>query len=184
MLARRSTRAALALLLCGASLAACEPEEDDDDIAWLELGQGEYTWQALAAGDALTLVRGQQGLLMFPLQLRGGGFTLPPDPSDFTHPDAPQLDISIDIEGFNELGFGGRFTRISGLPISFAPVGEDTYEFVYVPAITPDELYEPCVIDKQPATIYAALDVVDRVEPVLVELEVVIEVPPAVDDCG
>ncbi len=182
MPARAPAHAALALLLSVASVAACEPEEQQQ-AAWLELGQGEFTWRALADGEALTLVRGQQGLLMFPLQLRGGGFTLPPDPTDFTHPDAPLLDISIDVEGFNELGFGGRFTQITGLPVSFVPVSEDTYEFVYAPAITPDELYEPCVIDGRPATIRAALDVVDRPEPVRVELDVVLEVPIAVDDC-
>ena len=71
-----------------------------DPDAWIAMGQGEEGWFPVEDGDELLMVLGGQGLLMFPMPLRGSGFTLADDPSDYTDPATPLFDMYLDIEGF------------------------------------------------------------------------------------
>jgi hypothetical protein len=92
---------------------------------------------------------------MFPLPVRGGEFTLPPDPSDYSHPDAPLLDIDLDIAGHND-GVGGHFKHIANYPIGFDVLPDGTYEFVYVAVIVPDD-EDPVELVGLPAHLWARL---------------------------
>lgn len=187
-------RASHALLLAGLVLAACDPsrpifggsgsdggkEEADDGPpapgAWIAMGQGEEGWYPVENGDELLMVLGGQGLLMFPMPLRGKGFTLADDPSDYTDPATPIFDMYLDIPGF-ELDFGGHFKRLSNYPVPFEILPDGTYEFVYITLFVPDELTNPCDIDGLPGELHAELDVVDGY--VLTwDRSVVMEVPP------
>jgi hypothetical protein len=170
---------------------ACDPKRphDDDDEsesgdpnpdAWILMGQGESGWNEVDDGDELVMVMGGQGLLMFPMPLRGKGFTLPDDPSDWTHPDIPTFDIHLDIEGFN-IGFGGHFSRIANYPVPFKVLPDGTYEFVYITIFVPDELLDPCDIDGLPGEFHAELDTADGYT-LIWERSVIIEVPATL--CG
>jgi hypothetical protein len=157
------------LVLALTTLAAlgCEPGPGDDEghessgsDAWMAMGQGETSYTALAEGDELLMVLGGQGLLMFPMPIRAQGFRLPADPSDWTDPDIPLLDIHLDIEGF-DIGFGGHFSRIANYPVPFEILADGTYEFIYITIFVPDELSDPCAIDGLPGEIHAELDTAD-----------------------
>jgi hypothetical protein len=168
-------RVCLTGLLC---LAACDPsrpyyggdadadadgEADEgtpDPDAWMAMGQGEEGWYPVENGDELVMVLGGQGLLMFPMPLRGKGFTLADDPSDYTDPKTPIFDMYLDIDGF-DLDFGGHFKRLSNYPVPFEILPDGTYEFVYITLFVPDELTDPCDIDGLPGQLHAELDVVD-----------------------
>lgn len=168
---------AVACVACS-TLAACDPSEPrfgtyeggsgegsgsgsgGSGDAYFSLGQGEFGWSEVNDGDRLEMVLGGQGLLMFPMPMRAGGFTLPPDPKDYTHPDVPILDMHVDIEGFN-IGFGGHFSRIANYPIPFEILDDGTYEFIYVTIFIPDELANPCDIDELPAELHAELETAD-----------------------
>jgi hypothetical protein len=169
-------RVCLTGLLC---LAACDPsrpfyggdadadgdaegadEGTPDPDAWIAMGQGEEGWYPVENGDELVMVLGGQGLLMFPMPLRGKGFTLADDPSDYTDPSTPIFDMYLDIEGF-DLDFGGHFKRLSNYPVPFEILPDGTYEFVYITLFVPDELTDPCDIDGLPGQLHAELDVVD-----------------------
>jgi hypothetical protein len=130
------------------------------DDAWIAMGQGEQGWSPVENGDKLVMVLGGQGLLMFPMPLRGAGFTLADDPSDYTDPATPIFDMYLDIEGF-DLDFGGHFKRLSNYPVPFEVLPDGTYEFVYITLFVPDELTDPCDIDGLPGELHAELDVVD-----------------------
>ncbi|PRP90298.1 hypothetical protein ENSA5_65940 [Enhygromyxa salina] len=170
---------ACALLAVLASLAACDPSRpiydgglDDNDGGdgdsggnnppgtWIAMGQGEEGWSPVEDGDELLMVLGGQGLLMFPMPLRGAGFTLADDPSDYTDPRTPIFDMYLDIEGF-DLDFGGHFKRLSNYPVPFEILPDGTYEFVYITLFVPDELLDPCDIDGLTGELHAELDVVD-----------------------
>lgn len=158
-----------------------EPTGDGDPSgAWFLMGQGESGWNEVEDGDELLMVLGGQGLLMFPMPIRGDGFTLPDDPSDWTHPDIPMLDIHLDIEGFN-IGFGGHFSRIANYPVPFTVLESGTYEFVYITIFVPDELSDPCDIDGLPGQLHAELDTADG-DTLTWDRSVVIDVPAAL--CG
>ena len=131
-----------------------------DPDAWIAMGQGEMGWSPVEDGDELWMVLGGQGLLMFPMPLRGSGFTLADDPSDYTDPATPLFDMYLDIEGF-ELDFGGHFKRLANYPVPFEILDDGTYEFIYITLFVPDELLDPCDIDGLEGFLHAELDVVD-----------------------
>ena len=132
-----------------------------DPNAWIAMGQGEEGWSPVEDGDELLMVLGGQGLLMFPMPLRGSGFTLADDPSDYTDPRTPIFDMYLDIEGF-DLDFGGHFKRLANYPVPFEILSDSTtYEFVYITLFVPDDLLDPCAIDGLPGELHAELDVVD-----------------------
>ncbi|NVB38887.1 hypothetical protein G6O69_13680 [Pseudenhygromyxa sp. WMMC2535] len=179
------------LCVSAALLVACDPSRalyggsgnDGKDSggtnpnpdAYFTLGQGEIGWNEIEEGESLEMVLGGQGLLMFPMPMRAGGFTLPDDPKDYTDPDIPILDMYVDIEGFN-IGFGGHFSRIANYPIIFDILDDGTYEFVYVTIFVPDELTNPCDIDELPGFIHAELETADG-DLLTFERDVEIEVP-------
>ena len=176
---------ALSVPLAAMFTLACEPvgpgeDEGNDETpsgdGWFLMGQGESGWNEVDEGDELLMVLGGQGLLMFPMPIRGQGFTLPDDPSDWTDPDIPILDIHLDIEGFN-IGFGGHFSRIANYPVPFTILDDGTFEFVYITIFVPDELTDPCAIDGLPGDIHAELETADG-ETLTWDRSVVIAVPP------
>lgn len=159
----------------GGSDSEGDGDGNPNSDAWLELGQGETEFEAIADGDELIMVLGGQGLLMFPIPLHAGKFTLPDDPSNYTDPKVPILDMHLDIEGFN-FGFGDHFARIANYPIPFEVLDDGTYEFIYVTIFVPDELENPCDIDELPGQLHVELETADG-ETLMLDLEVSIEVP-------
>jgi hypothetical protein len=169
-MSRIASVAGLCLLV---TLPACDPSRpiyggdglDEGDGppgsgAWFLMGQGESGWNEVKNGDELLMVLGGQGLLMFPMPIRGKGFKLPDDPSNWTHPDIPKLHMQLDIEGFN-VGFGGHFARIANYPVPFTILDDGTYEFVYITIFVPDALADPCDIHGLPGSLHADLDTAD-----------------------
>jgi hypothetical protein len=150
-------------------------DDDPNSDAWLKLGQGELEFDEIQDGDELLMVLGGQGLLMFPIPLHAGEFTLPDDPGNYLDPKVPVLDLHLDIEGFN-IGFGGHFARIANYPIPFEVLDDGTYEFIYVTIFVPDELENPCDIDELPGQLHVELETADG-ETLIVDLDVSIEVP-------
>ncbi|HFE46213.1 MAG TPA: hypothetical protein ENJ18_12080 [Nannocystis exedens] len=134
-------------------------------------------WAPLATGGSLELVLGGQGLLMFPIGLRGANFVVADDPSDFADPKMPQVDMWMDIEGYN-IGVAGHFARIYNFPIPFKPLdgSDEIYEFLYIAVIVPDEISDPMVLDGKPGHLWIELNTYDD-EPTLRELDVTITVP-------
>ena len=112
---------AAALLTAPLLLSSSCTESD----AWFIMGQGELDWEPIEDGDKLLMVLGGQGLLMFPMPLQGAGFEIPDDPTDYTHPDAPILDIYLDIEG--HLYDDGHFEKVLNYPMPLTPVGDGSY---------------------------------------------------------
>ncbi len=162
----------------------CKTPSDLND-AIFEIGQAIFdpndpfadpTWAALATGDSLELVLGGQGLLMFPIGLRGANFVIADDPSDFADPKMPQVDMWMDIEGYN-IGFAGHFARIYNYPIPFKALSgsNDIYEFLYIAVIVPDEISDPKVLDGKPSHLWIELNAYDD-KPILRELDVIISV--------
>ncbi len=175
---------ALTTLACDPSKPHGDDEQSGDGDpspdAWFSMGQGESDWNEVNDGDSLVMVLGGQGLLMFPMPIRGKGFTLPAEPADWTDPDIPLLDIQLDIEGFN-IGFGGHFSRIANYPVPFSVLADGTYEFIYITIFVPDELADPCDINGLPGELHAELDTADG-DTLTWDRSVVIEVPEAL--CG
>jgi hypothetical protein len=170
------------LILLALSSVACDrvaPGDGDDNTnnpdAWFLMGQGESGWSEVHEDDTLLMVLGGQGLLMFPMPIHAHGFSLPPVPTDWTHPDIPILDIHLDIEGFN-IGFGGHFSRIANYPVPFTILADGTYEFIYITIFVPDELSDPCDIDGLPGQFHAELETADG-DLLTWDRGVVIEVP-------
>jgi len=86
-------------------------------VAWLEVGWGTTEFNAF--DESLPVVIGPQGLSMFSMPIRGGGFYNPPDPS-FDNPDMPMLHAWVEIEGY-ELSEGGYFNEVVDYPALFYP---------------------------------------------------------------
>jgi len=147
------------------------------EVGWFELGWGAESFAPLPDGSDLTIVYGCQGAAMFPLPVHGGEFTLPADPTDYSDPDAPLLDIDLDIEGHND-GVGGRFKHIANYPIGFDILPDGTYEFVYVAVIVPDGK-DPLELVGLPAHLWARMRPSDSA-PLELELDLVV----ALDESG
>jgi hypothetical protein len=127
----------------------------DPVVGWFQLGFGETSFAPLNDGDVLQVVWGGQGAAMFPLPLRGGEFTLPDPPDDYTSELAPLFDLDIDIPGYND-GPGGHFKHLANYPITFEILPDGSYEYIYVAVLLPDEI-DPVVLDGLPAHLSARL---------------------------
>jgi len=132
--------------------STCEPPDELSDAVF-EVGRAIFDendpfadpiWAPLPDGGSLEMVRGGQGLLMFPVALRGANFVTADEPTDFGDPKMPQVDMWMDIDGFN-IGFAGHFARIYNYPIPFRPLdgADGILEFLYIAVIVPDEISEP-----------------------------------------
>jgi hypothetical protein len=141
------------------------------DDAWLEVGWGVTEFNSLEDGGDLEVVWGPQGAAMFPLPLRGGGFVLPEDPSDYQSPLAPKLDLFIDVEGHND-GIADHFMYIANYPIIFEILSDGSYEFLFVGAQLPDAV-DPTTLEGLPAHVYARLRPYES-EPLEVELDLIV----------
>ncbi len=133
-------------------------------------------YRPLANGDTLNLVRGGQGLLMLPIGFRGENFEVPEDPTDYTHPKMPIVNLWLDIEGYN-IGVGGHFARIANYPVGFEPTGDGVLEHLYTAILVPDEfdgdvIYE---LDGLPGQLWVELRTYEN-PAVTREVEVVIAV--------
>lgn len=179
---------------CAAGLSKAELDYPSDELcetpshfndAIFEIGQAIFdpddpfadpAWAPLATGDSLELVLGGQGLLMFPIGLRGANFVIADEPSDFADPKMPKVDMWMDIEGYN-IGFAGHFARIYNYPIPFRPLNgsPDINEFLYIAVIVPDEISDPKVLDGKPGHLWIELNPYDD-EPILREADVTVSV--------
>lgn len=140
----------------------------DDIVGTAEFSLGEAvfdpadplalpTYEALADGDTIQVVRGGQGLLMLPLGVHGRGFEVPADPLDWDDPRTPKIDLWIDIEGYN-VGPGGHFARVAGYPIGFVPIDmEGTLEHMYITVFVPDAVTDASVLFGKTGLIRAEL---------------------------
>ncbi len=146
--------------------ATCEPPDDLSDAVF-EVGRAIFdendpfadpVWAPLPDGGALEMVRGGQGLLMFPIGLRGANFITADDPTDFGDPKMPQVDMWMDIDGFN-IGFAGHFARIYNYPIPFKPLdgADGILEFLYIAVIVPDEISDPYELNGREGHIWIEL---------------------------
>jgi hypothetical protein len=123
-----------------------------------ELGWGETSFSALEQNGTIELVLGPQGLWMFPMPIRAEGFELPAGGFDFDDPDTPRLTMTFDIEDYETL-FGDYFARFNNLPLDFAVLENDTYEFIYLPVIAPNDFVDICTIVGHNARVEAELAV-------------------------
>ncbi len=186
-LARRCSRALLlAGLFSPLLLTSCDEEDTlpkklPAGDPWYELGQGETEFNELGGDEELVMVLGGQGLLMFPMPLRGGGFTIPDDPTNFTDPKTPILHLTMDIEGHNT-GFGGHFFRLNNYPIPVEVQPDGSYLFYYVTIFIPDELEDICAIHGLTAQIRSTLVTDGETEPLHFDLDVTVYVPPIYDE--
>jgi hypothetical protein len=119
----------------GSSGGSGGPTGDFPADRWFDVGWGTEAFTALESGDPFPIVLGGQGLLMWPVPLAGAGFHLPPDPSDWQHPEAPQVEIDVDVPGYD--GPGGHLIHLANYPVPFTAAG-DRWEFLYVTMILPD----------------------------------------------
>ncbi|MCB9568369.1 MAG: hypothetical protein H6710_14355 [Myxococcales bacterium] len=164
------------------AVAACEPPKTLND-AIFEIGAAVFDpndpfadpmWGPLQDGDPLEMVLGGQGLLMFPIALRGANFEIAADPTDFDDPKMPRVDMWMDIEGYNT-GVADHFTRLYNYPISFKPLTDEVVEFLYIALIVPDEISDPYVLDGLPGHIWIELQPYQK-SPIVRELDVEIVV--------
>ncbi|GEM_PF-5309973 len=143
------------------------PDHSAEDAAWLQVGWGEEGFQSLQSGDPFEIVLGGQGSYMFPMAIRAGNFTLPDDPSNYLDPEIPLLDVTVDVEGYDN-GIGGHFIRVANYPIPFDVLTDGTYEFSYVALILPScedpndcedvsKRLDPMILDGLTAKLHVAL---------------------------
>lgn len=192
---RAATVAGLALLVSGlacegagpgSSEAEAEAESGPPSDIWIDFADGCSVEPYVAIEEAepptITMVLGGQGLLMFPLHIRAGGFDLPPDLSP-VDPGAPRLDLNVYVDGYND-GPGDTFARIANYPVFFSEVeGEDqTYQFRYLTVFVPDEVSgsgsneQPTAVDGKIARFEWSFEVADEA-PLEGSFTAVIEVP-------
>ena len=144
---------------------------------WFELGQGEDNFSPLTDGGPIDLVLGGQGLWMFPMPVRGGGFALPDNPLDFDDPNSPRLSVTFDVDDFTTVS-GDHFAKIGNLPVPFDDLGDGTCEYIYLPVIAPNEFTDGCSIDGHTAHVSATLAVGGGGAPLTFDLDLVVVVPP------
>ena len=169
---RRPSRPALPLLLLLLALPAggCAEDPGSDEsgsssdsgtesegevIGWFEMGWGEGQFTPVADGDVLPIVRGGQGAEMFPLPFRGGEWYLPDEIVSWMDETGPLIDITMDIEGYND-GVGGHFKYIANYTLDWIVLDDGTYQSSYLPLIIPDGI-DTAELEGLPAHIEAKL---------------------------
>lgn len=145
--------------------AACDASDIAPD-AEFEVGEAVFdpddpfappTYRALADGEAVTVVRGSQGLLMLAFALRGKDFVITEDPNDWGNPRMPKVDLWVDIDGHN-VGPGGHFARLHDFAVGFYPLADGTLEHMYIAVIVPDAVTDPQALTGQPGKVHIELN--------------------------
>lgn len=122
----------------GATGDATLPEDALFLLAQGDNASGAFPdWAPMTAGSQLKLVLGSQGLMMFPIVVLARGIVVPDPPANFVDPKAPQLTLSVDIDG--EDGVGGHYTRVANYALRFRIRTDGGLESMYVPLIVPDD---------------------------------------------
>ena len=174
---RRMAAASFVALATGCPGPSATEESSDSadasggDEGWFEIGWGVTEFNDLENGADLEVVWGSQGAAMFPLPLRGGGFVLPDDPTDYESPMAPKLDLHIDIPGHNN-DIGDHFRYLANYPIVFEVMPDGSYEFLYVAVLLPDGL-DPTTLEGLPAHLWTRLRPYESDE-IEIELDLVV----------
>ncbi|MCA9715156.1 MAG: hypothetical protein KC468_10790 [Myxococcales bacterium] len=158
---------------------ACELPETD---ATFELGEAVLTdifldeahFEARQDGDAITLLRGGQGLQMFAIGMRGANFETAAKSTDWDDPKMPIVNMWMDVEGYN-IGVGGHFARLYNYPVHFEDIGGGQLEHLYVAVIVPDEISDAALLDGLPGHLWAELRTFEN-PPVTRELDFVVRV--------
>ena len=159
----RRSRSALVVLALVGTAAGCEASpgpgdtagEDESDtqvdptdsesadtgepIGWIEAGWGEFDYTPLTNGSQFPIVRGGQGAEMFPMPLRGGEFYLPGNPTSWLDEDGPLVDVTVDIDGFND-STGGHFKYIANYSLDWDILDDGSYQSSFIPIIVPDQI--------------------------------------------
>lgn len=123
----------------GSSGEAVDPTQwlcpaDPDATPRFELGW-DYKdgWIDLEPDGPVVITIGGQGAWMVPLGVRGDGFCVPADPSDYDH--VPPLDITIEAEGLAE-----PVAMVTDFPVSFEPIDEGGLGYTFIPMMIADHL--------------------------------------------
>lgn len=129
----------------GAPAGYCWGLDDDAPAPFLELY--DFDENLLAEGVTLSLECGSQGLWMFGLYPRFGGY----DPMS----DSVSFSVTVDVEGYNINPAGHFFSGDVGYYVGC----EDLIGGVFgvVPVLPPDELADPGVLDGLTATVHVEL---------------------------
>jgi hypothetical protein len=149
----------------GSDALYCSEALNEDGEAWLELGQGVTEYETLEPGGELRIVLGGQGLLMFPIDLKAGGFCVPPDLSD--RDEFPILDITVDVDGEPS-----PFIALHDQPLDFEILEDDTFIWLYLPLLIPDAA-DPQQLAGRAVTVEAHLAPHEHA-PLDVEMELVV----------
>lgn len=140
-----------------------DSSSDDGDVpnnGWFEVGYGLDEFFPFS--DELPVYLGPQGFMMFSLPLRGGNFPVPPDPTDFEHPDTPILTLWTDVEGIDGPHPSGHFAIYQNYPVPFRPSLLETVdvEFVSVWLVIPEDL-SPAELEGREVVVHGELQCAD-----------------------
>jgi hypothetical protein len=125
--------------------------------AWVEVGWGIDEFNAFDDSGTFPVYFGPQGLYMFTVPIRGGGFPLPADPYDYEDPNMPYVDLWLDVDGYND-GPNGHFSELTDyvLPMSPDPDMPGTSQYISVWLPIP-ETVDPNQLEGIPAQLHVEL---------------------------
>lgn len=106
-------------------------------------------WIDLDPEGPVVITIGGQGAWMIPLGVRGDGFCVPADATDYEQ--VPPLDITIEAEGLAE-----PVAFVTDFPVSFEPIDEGGLGYTFIPMMIADSL-EVEALDGLSTTIRAEL---------------------------
>ncbi len=142
---------------------------------WFELGWGVEEFNAFDE-ETLPIFLGTQGLEMFSVPIRGGGFPFQPEPSNIDHPDTPLQTLWLDIEGIT-LDRSEHFDEYAGYKVPFEEAigkdGESIAEYVAVSLIIPEHIGGAALEGRQ-AYLHAELTCADG-QTLVTDIEATIE---------
>lgn len=107
---------------------------EPDVLPGFELGW-DYKdgWIDLEPDGPLVIIIGGQGAWMIPLGVRGDGFCVPADSSDYEN--VPPLDVTIEAGGRAE-----PVAIVRDFPVSFEPIDEGGLGYTFIPMVIADGL--------------------------------------------
>ncbi|MCH9688780.1 MAG: hypothetical protein K0V04_45530 [Deltaproteobacteria bacterium] len=108
--------------------------DDPQRTASFELGW-DYKdgWIDLEPGGPMVITIGGQGAWMIPLGVRGDGFCVPANPSDYER--VPRLEVRIEAQGQAE-----PIATVVGFPVSFEPLEPSGMGYTFIPMMLLDDL--------------------------------------------